>query len=37
MSSGPDLSLVCKSCGAEVSASITECPYGGARGQKRAA
>src|SRR5947209_6805866 len=27
MSSGPDLYLVCKSCGAEVSPYITECPY----------
>jgi membrane associated rhomboid family serine protease len=36
MSSGPDLSLVCKSCGAEVSPYITECPYCGARVQKRA-
>src|SRR5919206_266047 len=31
MSSGPELSLVCKSCGAEVSPYITECPYCGAR------
>src|ERR1700755_302689 len=36
MSSGPDLSLVCKSCGAEGSPYITECPYCGARVQKRA-
>src|SRR5258705_9269231 len=36
MSSGPELSLVCKSCGAEVSPYITECPYCGARVQKRA-
>jgi membrane associated rhomboid family serine protease len=36
MSSGPDLSLVCKSCGSEVSPYITECPYCGARVQKRA-
>jgi membrane associated rhomboid family serine protease len=36
MSSGPDLSLVCKSCGAEVSPYITECPYCGARLRKRA-
>jgi len=36
MSSGPELSLVCKSCGSEVSPYITECPYCGARVQKRA-
>src|ERR1700710_2636119 len=36
MSSGPDLYLVCKSCGAEVSPYITECPYCGMRIQKRA-
>src|ERR1700755_1707184 len=36
MSSGPDLSLVFKSCCAEVSPYITECPYCGARVQKRA-
>jgi|1186.fasta_scaffold193806_2 membrane associated rhomboid family serine protease len=36
MSSGPDLYLVCKSCGAEVSPYITECPYCGQRIQKRA-
>src|ERR1700712_3466975 len=36
MSSGPDLYLVCKSCGAEVSPYITECPYCGTRIQKRA-
>jgi membrane associated rhomboid family serine protease len=36
MSSGPDLFLVCKSCGAEVSPYITECPYCGTRIQKRA-
>jgi membrane associated rhomboid family serine protease len=35
-SSGPDLYLVCKSCGAEVSPYITECPYCGTRIQKRA-
>src|SRR3954465_8556711 len=35
MSSGPDLYLVCKSCGAEVSPYITECPYCGTRIQKR--
>jgi membrane associated rhomboid family serine protease len=33
---GPDLYLVCKSCGAEVSPYITECPYCGTRIQKRA-
>jgi membrane associated rhomboid family serine protease len=36
VSSGPDLYLVCKSCGAEVSPYITECPYCGTRIQKRA-
>src|SRR4051795_4099172 len=36
MSSGPDLYLVCKSCGAEVSPYITECPYCGTQIQKRA-
>src|SRR5215216_4923101 len=36
MSSGPDLYLVCKSCGAEVSPYITECPSCGTRIQKRA-
>jgi len=36
VSSGPDLFLVCKSCGAEVSPYITECPYCGTRIQKRA-
>src|SRR4029453_19390304 len=36
MSSGPDLYLVCKSCGAAVSPYITECPYCGTRIQKRA-
>lgn len=36
MSSSPDLYLVCKSCGAEVSPYITECPYCGTRIQKRA-
>jgi membrane associated rhomboid family serine protease len=36
MSSGPVLFLVCKSCGAEVSPYITECPYCGTRIQKRA-
>lgn len=36
MSSGPDLFVVCKSCGSEVSPYITECPYCGYRLQKRA-
>lgn len=33
---GPDLSVVCKSCGAEVSPYVTECPYCGTRLRKRA-
>jgi len=33
---GPDLSVVCKSCGAEVSPYVTECPYCGSRLRKRA-
>jgi membrane associated rhomboid family serine protease len=36
MSSGPDLSVVCKNCGSEVSPYITECPYCGNRLRKRA-
>ena len=36
MASGPDLFVVCKSCGAEVSPYITECPYCGNRLRKRA-
>src|SRR5687768_6911889 len=36
MSSGADLFVVCKSCGSEVSAYITECPYCGHRLRKRA-
>lgn len=36
MSRGPDLFVVCKSCGAEVSPYITECPYCGNRLRKRA-
>ncbi len=36
MSSGPDLFVVCKSCGSEVSPYITECPYCGTRIRKRA-
>jgi membrane associated rhomboid family serine protease len=33
---GPELSVVCKSCGAEVSPYVTECPYCGTRLRKRA-
>jgi membrane associated rhomboid family serine protease len=33
---GPDLFVVCKSCGSEVSSYITECPYCGNRLRKRA-
>ncbi len=33
---GPELSVVCKSCGSEVSPYVTECPYCGARLRKRA-
>jgi membrane associated rhomboid family serine protease len=36
MSTGPDLFVVCKSCGSEVSPYITECPYCGNRLRKRA-
>jgi membrane associated rhomboid family serine protease len=36
MSTGPDLFVVCKSCGSEVSPYITECPYCGSRLRKRA-
>ncbi len=36
MASGPDLFVVCKSCGREVSPYITECPYCGTRLRKRA-
>ena len=36
MASGPDLFVVCKSCGSEVSPYITECPYRGTRLRKRA-
>ncbi|MHB8490843.1 MAG: rhomboid family intramembrane serine protease [Solirubrobacteraceae bacterium] len=36
MSSGADLFVVCKKCGAEVSPYITECPYCGTRLRKRA-
>ena len=31
-----ELSVVCKSCGSEVSPYVTECPYCGARLRKRA-
>lgn len=33
---GPDLSVVCRSCGSEVSPYVTECPYCGTRLRKRA-
>ncbi len=36
MGSGPDLFVVCKNCGSEVSPYITECPYCGTRLRKRA-
>lgn len=36
MGSGPDLFVVCKGCGSEVSPYITECPYCGGRLRKRA-
>lgn len=36
MSSSPELSVVCKTCGAEVSPYVTECPYCGTRLRKRA-
>lgn len=36
MSGGPELFVVCKSCGSEVSPYITECPYCGSRLRKRA-
>jgi len=36
MSGPPDLFVVCKSCQAEVSPYVTECPYCGARLRKRA-
>jgi membrane associated rhomboid family serine protease len=35
-SGGPDLFVICKNCGAEVSPYITECPYCGKRLRKRA-
>jgi membrane associated rhomboid family serine protease len=34
--SGPDLFVICKNCGSEVSPYITECPYCGNRLRKRA-
>lgn len=34
--SSPDLSVVCKNCGSEVSPYVTECPYCGQRLRKRA-
>ena len=36
MASGPDLFVVCRSCGREVSPYITECPYCYNRLRKRA-
>jgi membrane associated rhomboid family serine protease len=36
MSSSPDLFVVCKQCGSEVSPYITECPYCGHRLRRRA-
>src|SRR5207237_2602288 len=37
MSTGnPDLFVICKSCGSEVSPYITECPYCGNRLRRRA-
>src|ERR1700750_2399944 len=36
MHSSPDLFVVCKNCGQEVSPYITECPYCGTRLRKRA-
>lgn len=33
---GPDLFVICKNCGSEVSPYITECPYCGGRLRKRA-
>ena len=36
MSTGPDLFVICKNCGSEVSPYITECPYCGNRLRKRA-
>ncbi len=36
MDSPPELSVVCKNCGSEVSPYVTECPYCGTRLRKRA-
>ena len=36
MAGAPDLFVVCKNCGSEVSPYITECPYCGSRLRKRA-
>src|SRR5919107_2097880 len=36
MAGPPDLFVVCKKCGSEVSPYITECPYCGTRLRKRA-
>jgi len=36
VATGPDLFVVCKNCGSEVSPYITECPYCGTRLRKRA-
>lgn len=36
MSGQPDLFVVCKNCGSEVSPYVTECPYCGSRLRKRA-
>jgi membrane associated rhomboid family serine protease len=36
MAQTPDLNVVCKNCGSEVSPYITECPYCGSRLRKRA-
>lgn len=36
MAGAPDLFVVCKHCGAEVSPYVTECPYCGKRVRKRA-
>src|SRR3954465_11059962 len=35
MASSPDLFVVCKNCGSQVSPYITECPYCGTRIRKR--
>ena len=32
----PELSVVCRNCGSEVSPYVTECPYCGTRLRKRA-